>query len=77
MKVNELSSLDKTRMVVDWANYHVEFFNDKIRSFQDWEKLWNYKTEKGLDYLDDPSYWGEDEEKYTREINLLLGYKVY
>lgn len=73
----QVSAIDKIRNIVSWADYQNEGFNERVKSISDLEKLYNYADKEGLEFLDDPAYWEEDEEKHTKAINKLLGYKIY
>lgn len=75
--ITNINAIDKLRTIVNWADYQNEGFNQRIRTIEDIQKLYDYAQANDLEFLDEPYQWGEGEQKHIKAINKLLGYKIY
>lgn len=72
-----MEAIDRIRSIVNWANDQSEFFNEKIKSIGDFEKLYDYSQENNLGYLDESWNWDDDITYHIKAITKLLGYNVF
>ena len=74
--------IEVLRKMVTWFDWHDEDFNFKIKSVEDFIKLWDYSEKHNLGALDWDGLYNEleTEEKVQntmKEIEELLGYQIY
>lgn len=75
-------AIDLIRAIKAWADWQEESFNKKIKTVSHWEKLYKYAQDNNLEFLDYESFVNSDltdEEilKHKKNINKILGYKIY
>jgi len=75
------TSIDKMRVIVSWADYQNEGFNQRFKSISDIEKAYDYCVESDLvEFLDKQSLFTLtelEEEKVVKEVTELLGYSIF
>ena len=65
------TAVDKIRAIAEWADYQAEYFNERIKSVTDMERVYDYCQRTGIEYADNV------DEPHITEINKMLGYKIY
>lgn len=75
-----MTAIDKIRAIAVWSNDMDEHFNSKVKSTHDWFVLYGLAKKHEREFIDDESMYGAidgDDEKFMREANAALGYKLY
>ena len=75
-----ITSIDKMRNVVNWADYQAEYFNERFKSISDIEKAYDYCMNNDIEFLDDQMLNGLEDEEYDKvlkEVTELLGYSIF
>lgn len=75
-----ITSIDKMRNVVNWADYQAEYFNDRFKSISDIEKAYDYCMNNGIEFLDAQMLNELEDEEYNKvvkEVTELLGYSIF
>ena len=76
---NELSPIEKVRRIVELSNWMNEYFNFRVRSFVDFEKLYDYCQENDIEFCDQFPYdfmTKKENKQHIRAINKLVGYRL-
>jgi hypothetical protein len=79
---SDISAIDKIRIVINWANYMNEGFNERFRKISDIEKVYDYCQSNNLEFCDGEYFMNADFEvgeilTHQTAINKLLRYKLY
>jgi len=75
-----ITSINKMRNVVNWADYQSEYFNDRFKSISDIEKAYDYCMNNNIEFLDTQMLNELEYEEYNKvvkEVTELLGYSVF
>jgi hypothetical protein len=71
--------IDKLRIIVNWANYQNEGFNDRFKSISDIEKAYDYCVENDIEFLDELQHYLDKEErlKIVNDLKGILDYPIF
>ena len=75
-----MTAIDKIRAIANWADDMSEDFNLRVASANDWLVLYDLAKWHEREFIDDESLYGAidgNDEKFMREANAALGYKLY
>ena len=70
--MENLTAIDKMRIIVNWANNQSEYFNQQFETLNQLEKVFNFAKAKGYEFLDDDYISSELTEEEQQEIKAFL-----
>lgn len=76
-----MDAIDKVRLMANWFDFQSEHFNQRIKTVNDIEKVYDYAVANDLEFMDEDYLFGELEEKerdrHMNVVNKMLRYKIY
>lgn len=70
--------IEKLRIIVNWANYQNEGFNERFKSVSDIEKAFDYCLENDIEFLDELHYLDKEERlKIVNDLKGILEYPIF
>jgi hypothetical protein len=68
----KISAIEKMRTMVAWFDMHSEYFNEKFKTVNQLEKIFDFSNEKGYEFLDDEYVYSNLTEEERFELFRFL-----
>jgi hypothetical protein len=70
--MENITAIDKMRIIVNWADNQAEYFNQQFKSFNQLEKVFNFAKAKGYQFLDNDYLHSELTQEEQKEVQTFL-----